>query len=520
MGVKKRPISPRQKMINLMYVVLMAMLALNVSSDVLNGFSLVDDSLNRTTANASQVNDAIYGNFEEQMKNNPAKVKAWFDKAQYVKRMSDSLYALAEDLKLRIVRKADGSEGNVRDIRNKEDLEAASVVMLAPRSGQGERLYDAINSYRERIVAMVADEEQRQIISSNLSTEVPAKGKALGKNWQEYMFENMPVAAAVTLLTKLQSDVRYAEGEVLHDLVANIDVKDIRVNQVNAYVIPNARTVVQGGKFSAQIIMAAVDTTNRPTIFVGGREIHSEHGLYETVCSRTGEFTLNGYIETLDGRGERVRRDFTQKYSVVAPSATVSADMMNVLYAGYDNPVSVSVPGVSVNDITASMTGGTLQSTGGGKFIARPASVGTDAVITVSARTEGRMQQMGQFAFRVRKLPDPTAFIAYNDGSGETHFRGGKLSKQVLMSTGGIGASIDDGLLNIAFRVQGFETVFYDNMGNAVPEVSNSASFTERQKALMRSLGRGKRFYVTGIRAVGPDGIERKLTGAMEIIVN
>lgn len=520
MGVKKKPVSPRQKMINLMYVVLMAMLALNVSSDVLNGFSLVDESLNRTTTNASQVNDAIYGNFEEQMKANPAKVKAWFDKARYVKQMSDSLYTLAEELKVSIVQKADGRDGDVRNIRNKEDLEAASVVMLAPRAGKGELLFRAINSYRERIVDMVVNEDQRKIISSNLSTEVPAKGKVLGKNWQEYMFENMPVAAAVTLLTKLQSDVRYAEGEVLHSLVANIDVKDIRVNQVNAYVIPNARTVVQGGKFSAQIIMAAVDTTNRPTIYVGGKEIRSDQGVYETVCSRTGDFTLAGYIETLDGRGEKVRRDFSQKYTVVAPSATVSADMMNVLYAGYDNPLSVSVPGVSVNDITATMSGGTLQALGGGKYMARPTSVGTDAVVTVSARTEGRTQQMGQFTFRVRKLPDPTAFIAYNDGSGETHFRGGKLSKQILMSTGGIGASIDDGLLNIAFRVQGFETVFYDNMGNAVPEVSNSASFTDRQKSLMRSLSRGKRFYVTGIRAVGPDGIERKLSGAMEVIVN
>ena len=113
---------------------------------------------------------------------------------------------------------------------------------------------------------MVTDKEKKAIITSNLDTEVPTKAKILGKNWQEYSFENMPTAAAVTLLTKLQNDVRYAEGEVLHNLVSNIDVKDIRVNQLNAYVIPNAQTVVQGGRFSAQIIMAAVDTTRRPTI--------------------------------------------------------------------------------------------------------------------------------------------------------------------------------------------------------------------------------------------------------------
>lgn len=520
MPIKKKRISPRQKMINLMYVVLMAMLALNVSSDVLNGFSLVEESLNRTATNATSTNQSIYANFETQMKENPAKVKAWYDKAQYVRSISDSLYNLAEELKVAIVKKSDGEDGDLNAIKNREDLEASTHIMLAPVRGRGGELYDAINKYRDQISEMVTDTAKRAIIVSNLNTEVPHKIRTLGKNWQEYMFENMPTAAAVTLLTKLQSDVRYAEGEVLHDLIGNVDVKDVRVNQLNAYVIPNARTVVQGGKFSAQIIMAAVDTTRRPTIFVGGKQIESENGLYETVCGRTGEFTLDGYIEMLSGNGEKVRRDFEQKYSVVAPSATVSADIMNVLYAGYENPISVSVPGVPNNQITASMTGGSLESKGNGKFIARPEAVGNDVEITVSARNEGRSQVMGKFGFRVRKLPDPTAYIAYTNADGNAeHFRGGNLSKQILMRTEGIGAAIDDGLLNIEFSVASFETVFYDAMGNAVPYRSEGAKFSDRQRNQIRALTRNKRFYITNIQAVGPDGAERTLSGAMEVIV-
>ena len=520
MATQQTGTSARQKMINLMYVVLMAMLALNVSSDVLNGFSLVEDSLLRTTANASASNEALYKDLQEQMEVNPTKVKEWYDKAQYVKQISDSLYNFAEELKIRIVQQTDGKDGDVRNIRNKEDLEAASTVMLAPRRGEGENLYNAINSFRERIVGMVTNDTQKKIISDNLSTDVPNKALALGKNWQEYMFENMPVAAAVTLLSKLQSDVRYAEGEVLHTLTANIDIKDLRVNELNAYVIPSSRTVVQGGKLSAQIIMAAVDTTRRPTIYVGGKKIASQNGTYEMVCGTTGDFTLKGYIETVDGRGDLVRRDFSQPYTVGAPSATGSADLMNVLYAGYENPMSVSIPGVPANKVVASMTGGTLQPRGAGKYIVRPAEVGKDAVITVNANMEGRMQKMGAFTFRVRKLPDPTAYIEYAAEGGSNRFRGGRLSKQVLMSTEGIGAAIDDGLLNIAFRVQGFETVFFDNMGNAVPAVSNSANFTEQQRNMFRSLSRGKRFYISRIRAIGPDGIERTLDGSMEIIIN
>ena len=210
--------SPRQKMINLMYLVLLAMLALNVSSDVLKGFSLVDESLDRSTANATMQNQAIYQNFADYMAKNPEKVGEWNERAQYVKRISDSLYYLAENLKVDIVRAADGKDADVENIENKEDLEAATTVMLSPISGKGSLLRDAINTYREEILKMVADTVQRRIISDNLSTEVPRSGLLLGKNWQEYMFENTPVVAAVTLLTKLQSDVRYAEGEVLHTL--------------------------------------------------------------------------------------------------------------------------------------------------------------------------------------------------------------------------------------------------------------------------------------------------------------
>ena len=471
MGIKRKPISPRQKMINLMYIVLLAMLALNVSSDVLNGFSLVDESINRTTAGSTSENAAIYRNFDEQMKANPVKVKQWFDKARQVRAMSDSLYNYANKLKQDIVTYADGEDGDVRNIINKQDLEASTYVMLNPRNGQGRKLYEAINDYRTRILGMISDPEQASIINHNLATEIPKGKNNLGKNWQQYMFENTPAAAAVTLLSKLQSDVRYAEGVVLHTLVSNIDVKDIRVNELSAFVIPNSNTIVQGGKFSAHIIMAAVDTTMRPSIYVGGRKVNSPGGLYEFTCTRTGDFNFSGYIEMQNGAGDMVRRDFTQKYTVVAPSATVSADLMNVLYAGYDNPMSVSVPGIPLNRIGVSMNGGSLQPTGEGKYIARPTAVGKDAVITVTAQMEGRNQEMGKFTFRVRKLPDPTAYIAYNDDKGNpVHYRGGTpITKAQLMGTEGIGAAIDDGLLNISFKVLGFETVFFDKPARDVP---------------------------------------------------
>ena len=515
MAIKKRPVSPRQKMINLMYVVLMAMLALNVSTEVLEGFSLVEESLHRTTVNSSTENEALYGDFEAQMKSNPQKVKAWFEKATAVKQMSDSLFNFAQQLKVAIVKEADGDDGDVMNINRKEDLEAASQVMLAPGTGQGKKLFDAINSYRERILKMVTDEHQKSIIASNLTTTLPKNAKTMGKNWQEYMFEGMPVAAAVTLLTKLQSDVRYAEGEVLHTLVANIDMKDIRVNKLSAFVIPNAQTVVRGDKFTAKIVMAAVDTTQTPKIYIGGRQMNLRDNTYEIVPNRTGDFNLTGYITMQNGNGETIRRDFTQKYTVVDPSATVSADLMNVLYAGFSNPISISIPGVPLNKVSATMSGGTLQPVGPGKYIARPSAVGKDVTINVLSLQTGSAKQMGQFTFHVRKLPDPTPYIVV----GDTRFRTGGLAKASLMSVGGIKAAIDDGLLDIPFKVLSFETVFYDNMGNAVPMVSNGDSFSQRQRETFRTLSRNRRFYITRISAIGPDGIKRTLPSTMEVIV-
>ncbi len=517
MAIKKRPVSPRQKMINLMYVVLMAMLALNVSTEVLEGFSLVEESINRTTMNSAKENLSLYGDFEAQMKKNPEKVKAWFEKATFVKHMSDSLFEFAQELKTAIVKEADGKDGDVLNIKNKEDLEAASQVMLAPGKGRGHELYTAINSFRERILSMVTEPNQRAMITSNLSTSLPKNAHAMGKNWQEYMFEDMPVAAAVTLLSKLQSDVRYAEGEVLHTLVSNIDVKDIRVNKLDAFVIPEKTVLYPGEQFSANIVMAAVDTTMQPEIYVGGTRINTRNGRYSFTAGSVGEHSFGGYLLTRNAAGETLRRDFLQKYSVIpAPnSATVAADLMNVLYAGYQNPMTVSVPGIPDNAVSVSMSGGALTSKGNGHYVAVPSAVGKDVTFSVTVNDKGTVRKMAPVTFKVRKLPDPTAYMVV----GDNRFKGGGLAKASLMGVSGIKAAIDDGLLDIEFKVTGFEAVFFDNMGNAVPMIGNGSAFSERQRDAFRKLSRNRRFYISRVTAIGPDGISRTLPGSMEIIV-
>ena len=297
----------------------------------------------------------------------------------------------------------------------------------------------------------------------------------------------------------------------------NVKLVELNVSEMNAFVIPEKTTLYAGERFNSQVVMAAIDSTQRPEIYVNGSRLQAADGRYSFTAGGVGEHQFSGYILMKGKDGEEIRRNFSQKYTVlpVPNSATVAADLMNVLYAGYANPISISVPGVPANAISASMSGGSFVSKGNGHFVATPSAVGKDVTIHVTARDKGQVRSLPPFVFHVRKLPDPTAYIAM----GTDRFRGGGLAKANLMGATGIHAAIDDGLLDIPFKVVGFETVFFDNMGNAIPLASAGASFSARQREEFRKLYRNRRFYISHIRAVGPDGIMRTLPSAMEVIV-
>jgi len=508
-------------MIGLMYIILLCMLALNVSSDVLGGFELVDDSLTISTQNSNEQNKALYNEFDLSYKANPEKAKEWFDLAQDLKQRSNALYNLIDSLKLEIVREVDGKEADVHNIQKRENLDAAAKIMLPPTGHQAKVLKKAINEYRDRIIVLVNDTLKRKIIMDNFSTKPTRRAKQQGHNWESSMFENMPVGAVIALFTKMQNDVRYAEGEVLHVLKNNIDVGDFRVNQIKAFVIPNSENVVRGGSYKANIILSASDSTQRPNVFVNGRMLDSrKNGFYESFASKSGVFPVNGYIEMRRGDGSLQRHPFSQKYTVVEPMATVSNTMMNVLYAGINNKVSISVPGVPGQQISASINNGSLTRSGY-DWIAKPTAIGKECVITVTAMMDGRSQQVAKSIFRVRPLPEPRAFIEYQDNNGITRrYKGGvAILRAKILAAPGIIAALDDDLLDVNFTVISFKTFIEDSMGNTSQETSQGSRFSDRQKAQIKNLARGKRLWVSGIKAVGPDRAEQ-LLAPMEIIIN
>lgn len=508
-------------MIGLMYIMLLCLLALNVSSEVLHGFELVDDSLTTSTQNSSAQNNVLYEDFSKSYKHNPGKVKEWYELALDLKRRSDNLYNQIDQLKLEVVRESDGKDADVHNIKRADNLDAASTVLMPPNSHKARQLKFAIEKYRDYIVKLVSDTLKRKVILDNFNTKPTPRAKKAGHTWESSMFENMPVGAVVTIFTKLQNDIRYAEGEVLHELINNIDVKDFRVNQIKAYVIANSENVMRGSAYKAHIILSAEDSTQRPNVYVNGRMLDpTRRGLFEFVTSKSGVFPLKGYIEMRRGDGTLQQYPFEQKYTVVEPMATVSNTMMNVLYAGIKNKVSISVPGVPNNQISATINNGSL-SRSGDVWMAQPTAIGKECIVTVSATMDGKSRIVTQQTFRVRPLPEARAFILYTDNNGvERRYKGGTgLSKAKLLSAPGIIAALDDDLLEVDFTVLSFSTTIYDSMGNALPEISQGSKFSDRQIAQIRSLTRGKRVWVTGIRAIGPDRVEQMLP-PMEVIIN
>ncbi len=518
------PNSPRQKMINLMYLVFIAMLALNVSSEVLDGFELVEESLLRSVKATSNRNELVFKDLKDYHDTNPEKTEVWYRLAEQVKAKSDSLFNYTQDLKTKIVKKADGKDGDPTSLKHPDDLNASFEIMLDKRSKEKEAviLKRKINEYRDYITSLISDTVKRSIIKNNFNTEPSKKAKENKQTWEESLFGNMPMAAAITLLTKMQNDIRYAQGEVLSELINNVDLKDFRVNKVAASVIPQSQIVMRGGSYVADIVLSAQDTTKKPKVFVNGSYLpDNANGRYIAGAGSVGTHPVKGYIEMPQGDGTMVRSEFSTEYFVQEQSASIESTLMNVLYAGIPNPINVAVPGIVSQNIQVSASNGAL-SRDGNAWSITPTQIGTDVVFSISAKTtDGRTQNIATKNYRVRRLPDPTPYIDYKDAAGKpVRFqKSGRIDLNTLMNTSELKAAIDDGILDIAFSVISFDLRFTDSMGNTIQEKSDGPRFSQAQRNRLRDLKKGRVVYLRGIIAKGPDGSQREIA-PMEITIN
>ncbi|MBP7496421.1 MAG: gliding motility protein GldM [Bacteroidales bacterium] len=519
--------TPRQKMIGMMYLVLTALLALNVSKDILNAFVIVNDSIESTNKNYEKKNKGSYANFEAQYSLNPNKVKPYLDKANRVKSLTDELINYINTLKFDVIAQTENIPleqakkiTSLNEVSAKDNYDMPTHYFIGESQdgskGKARELKNKIIDYKTQIFKIIDNDTNSVKISLNTNDYY---NKIEGKQtWEMGNFYHTILAGTVTILNKYIVDIRNAEADVVSHLYKAITAEDFKFDQVGAKVIPKSNYVLQGDSYEADIIVAAYDTKQNPEIFIktgvdtiinfdptGCTRIEGARGVgkYKLQVNTLGPQKYAGVIRILSPSGEKKTYQFNSEYIVAKPSVTVSADAMNVFYIGVDNPVSISVPGIPMESIKPSITSGTLTPKGGGKYIVRVSSGIRTTKINVSADVSGSVKPMGSQEFRVKTVPDPIAYIANK--------KSGSISKSELLAAGAIIPQLENFDFNMYFVVTEFSLSTLVS-GDLQEKRAQGNRLTEEMRKIVNTLRRGQKVYIENIKAKGPDGTTRSLS--------
>lgn len=528
MGSKNCPETPRQKMINMMYIVLTAMLALNVAAEVLEAFKVVDISLLQTLETVDMKNAQVYARFEQAFAENETRVGTWKEKADVVKAQTDSLITYIGTLKKDMVLRAGSSpvtsedpllsdefflatnEGDTLRISKADDLNAPSEFMITQKNATELKL--AMEDYRSALIAFIDenDEDLKNTIISALNTSDPPinlKEGGENKSWETERFLDKPLVAVLTLLSKIQIDVKNSEANLINYLYSQIDAGSFLFNKLGARVIPNSSVVLQGDEYVAEVFLAAEDTTQQPEILINNRPVPVQDGkaTYRIRTTEPGVFSWSGLIRYKTPAGVIKNYPFQQNYQVTQPSVTMSATRMNVFYRGLDNPFDVGGAAIPHEDLEVTMTNGSVQKRGDA-FIVKPNELdeqGRRTTVSVHANIGGERRLLGTSNWRVKRVPDPIAQVA---GQG-----GGNIRKERLLVEDGVMAVLEDFDFDFRYTVTQFRVEISTAGGYVNFFESNSNRFTEEQKDQFRRLNPNSIIYISNIRAVGDDGTTRDL---------
>ena len=528
MSSKNCPETTRQKMINMMYLVLTAMLALNVASEVLESFRIVDASLIQTLNNVNKKNAQIYGSFDAAYLQNPTKVKEWKDKSDQVKLKTNELITKIKDLKEKLAMASGGivlhapgsdyilspedpilinSKGDTIVIKKEDDLNTPSEIMIQQKKATD--LKQDIIAYREFLASFLEEGSAlKDNIIKQLDTSDPKINLKEGgekKSWEILHFESKPLIAVITMLSKTQIDIQNAETNIITTLYSQIDEKSFKFNKLGAKILAKSTYVLEGDQFEAEIFLAAEDTTQQPEIFVGGTKLAMKEGkgIFKTTASAAGTFKWGGLIKYKNPEGEIKDYKFEGEYQVGKPSVTISPTKMNVLYMGIANPIKISAPGVASQNLEISFNNGRFEKVGD-DYLVYPDkldALAKNTTISVIANLNGEKRPMGSMPFRVKQVPDPLATIGGKNG--------GTLKKEELIAEDGIFADLKDFDFDLKFKVTQFDVTFSGAYVKTTSSKSNK--FTDEQKGFFSKLNQGSIIFIDNIMAKGDDGTNRPL---------
>ena len=530
MGATNCPETPRQKMIQMMYLVYTAMLALNVSAEILNAFVVVDDTLVTSTNIAANQNANDYQWFVGQKTILGAKVDEAYGKAQILKKESDAMVKFIEKMRNDLIFAVDGdsiAEVKTDDGKTEKRLKTVATIVKKDnfdiptdfmiRQGNAKKLKDEINKYKASILKLAKKEDQQRL-EKGMALDVNAEywKDSHKESWEDHNFNHIIAAASVTLLNKMVGEVKNAESMMLNYLKSSISADDFKFDNVNGRSIPKSQAVFSGDAYEADIIVAAYDSKSTPEVWYkmgvdtlteaglsGATKIEGENGIVKLKIGTgsTGEQRYAGLIKIMDPNGQPRYYGFRDKYTVMSPSATIAADKMNVLYAGIANPVSVSGP-VAADKLSISFPGCNVTSQGAGKYnVSVPTSlIGKTVQASVAAKVGESSKTLGNTTFRVKRVPDPRAVLGAN-------IRGGKRAKAELLANPVIRATMgEDFAYDLKWNVTSFRVILVSKGMEEPAIVCQGGALSDKARTAIQKASANTVVYFSDIKASSEAG--------------
>ncbi len=494
------PKQPRQLMINIMYLVLTAMLALNVSAEIFNAFKVVDEGLKQANTSLDKTNSQLGPIIKDRAKKSK-EVEHYADRVdpaqQYSKELTDYIDGLVNEM-------IEASGGYIEKdghkvLMGKKNKDVTTRMLVY--DGKGAELKQKILETRDKFITLIDSAEQASFAASMpLEIDDETWRKAKGKvSWEDFNFKQMPLAATLPILSKIKNDAKNTEAAILNYLVKKVGGEEAVFEQFQVVSSPKRGYIISGETFETDIFLSASAGSSNVgiDISVNGRPLEVEDGVakYSATSTQTGVIPYKATISVTNPvTGETNEYTGEFEYEVGLRSVNVSADKMNVFYIGVDNPVSVSAAGVSSNQLQVSGSGGgiTLSPTGNGKYNVKVNRPG-EAVITVS----GGGLQPTNFNFRVKRIPDPVAKLTNKQKSGG-------IPNGVFKAQAGLLAELENFDFDARCEIQGFNIVRVPRREDPQIAVNPGGRFRPEASAIVNQARPGDRFFFENVKAKCP----------------
>ncbi|MCX8483946.1 MAG: gliding motility protein GldM [Bacteroidia bacterium] len=540
-------VSARQKMINMMYLVLTALLALNVSKEIIKAFNLIENSLDNSTKNIVQKNTAVLGSLVKTAAENKAAAAAvsYCNQVQGIsKSLIDRLNAIKNELLLRSGDQKDPKmgrkqepeamlvKGGVAELTQGDNMEVHGNYFMKENGGKnGTDLQDAINKARIDMLAVMMKASNDPVLAASPETKkmltermraIEEKTSLYANNatnssgteqtWVSMYLEHSPLAGVFAMLSKVENDSRSMEAEVMQALAESVNAADYKFDKLIPVVSAATSAVLTNQTYEANILLAAYNSKAQMVVTVNGRPIEVVDGVgkYKVTSASPGtqKYKVGIQVPKPNGGGSD-NYETEAEYSVFAPQAAISADELNVVYVGLPNPISVSVGGVDPKNVSVTATGGgvSLRANKPGSYNAIiPTRNGNECMINVTAKLpDGRTVSMGSKKFKVRNVPRPV-FKAGSVGFS------GPISLAAMKVQANAVAALDNFVYDgVKYDVLSYRFTCIGRRTNGPKiQVVNGSSLSPIA-AYLKMLGPGDLIQFDQIKVVGPDRVPKFL---------